>query len=531
MVIFGLLIFIFSFHETLTVNCNVTRPCGVGLQVYTNTSSRCRCRPRDNNADMFYHCHENGTIHIQSGRWAYTKNGTIHTIPCPFGYCYCEGKTKYGYCVLLDLKRQCEKNRTGDLCSECEDGLSVLFGSEGCAVCHNSNLWLLLAFIIAMSAAVCMLLYFNFDAFSGYLNAFIYSYQMMVLLIPANIELNRISSSVIYIFSLQGTGNAGGVCLFHGMNNLQKLGVSYLIPGYMFLFTVFMGNFGYEIAVMSIKKLYRYICKKWHHDDLTLSGTDRVSQASPSRKSFGNAFSFVLVVSYSYCTHITLDIMNYTKFNNTYVVHKAAFAEYFGEEHVWYFVLAFLVLLFVVFLFPAVLLFKKTLDRKFPTLHRSEPIFNSLTLCFRENCQGFAAFYFICRLVLLIVNVFCKDQVGRMVFLSMFSMIFLAIFVIVQPYETESYNMWDIIQLGNLCIISNLSLIVQLQFIVKEKIRTRCLVFLNMSVFLPLVIAVFRLASYVYKKKRRNSTNDNDDQSEHDGLYILTDLMAGAVNL
>ena len=100
---------------------------------------------------------------------------------------------------------------------------------------------MLLLLIVGLSIFVVAVLYFKIDAFSGYLNAFFYSYQMILLLIPESIRLDPFISFVIGITGFSGTGGRFGICIFNGMDNLDKLTMNYVAPGWMVVFTWFVG--------------------------------------------------------------------------------------------------------------------------------------------------------------------------------------------------------------------------------------------------------------------------------------------------
>ena len=57
---------------------------------------------------------------------------------CPFDYCL----PYSSHHKLSDPDSQCQFNRTGVLCGQCKQGLSIVFGSPQCK--HCSNIYLLL---------------------------------------------------------------------------------------------------------------------------------------------------------------------------------------------------------------------------------------------------------------------------------------------------------------------------------------------------------------------------------------------------
>ena len=70
----------------------------------------------------------------------------IHFLPCPDLYC-CEGKPSPHNPWPCDSISPCARNRTGVLCSQCQPGMTEVFGSPACIPdreCSNSHVsWLL----------------------------------------------------------------------------------------------------------------------------------------------------------------------------------------------------------------------------------------------------------------------------------------------------------------------------------------------------------------------------------------------------
>ena len=95
--------------------------------------------------------------------------------------------------------------------------------------------------VLVLSIFVMAILYFKIDAFSGYLNSYFYSYQMVLLLIPESVNMDVFISFIIGTTGFSGTGGKFGVCILDGMDNLDKIAVNYIAPTWMVIFTVFLG--------------------------------------------------------------------------------------------------------------------------------------------------------------------------------------------------------------------------------------------------------------------------------------------------
>ena len=368
--------------ETKVYNASF-KICKPGYEPDKN-NTKCICMSEESSSVI--RCYNNGTVYILKGKWGYINkiNGNkLDTIDCPEHYCRCHDEHE-GYLCKFDEHSQCANSRVGILCSQCPQGKSVTFGDESCKKC--SNLWLLISIpvILVLSIFSGIIFRLNIDVFSGYLNAYLYCYQMIPLLIPESITLDQFIKFVIGVTSLGGTGGNFGVCLYNGMNNLDKLFINYVIPTYVVLCTL---AFGLWIPQKLWEKLF--CCCRSSPD-----GNELYAQAQARNHSFGRALSFVLVLCYSSFTSVTLKLLHPIQYNDIFVVYDAGFQEFLSGNHLIYFIIAMLVLIVVVIGFPILLLFTHYFSKHFYTVQRAEPIFNALKNNFEDTmiCRYFAAF-------------------------------------------------------------------------------------------------------------------------------------------
>ena len=73
----------------------------------------------------------------------------------------------------MNVDKQCAFNRTGIMCGECAEGLSLVFGSSKCVQCCNNYLTLLIAFAFAGIALVVFILLFNLTVAIGTIHGLI----------------------------------------------------------------------------------------------------------------------------------------------------------------------------------------------------------------------------------------------------------------------------------------------------------------------------------------------------------------------
>ena len=112
------------FKNTYHLPCT----CPIGFNSITSDiECKCNCDPLLQQRHQITNCsEENGTIKLESNIWirvANTTNGTGYVVSnCPFDYCV----EKPVDINLSNPDEQCDHNRSGVLCGECEPGLSLL---------------------------------------------------------------------------------------------------------------------------------------------------------------------------------------------------------------------------------------------------------------------------------------------------------------------------------------------------------------------------------------------------------------------
>ena len=154
------------------------KPCNPGFR---QSGSTCICNS-DIDDGITYCSKEGLRVYIRKGYWAGQVDGEFVTFPCPDNYCQCrnESHVNTGECLYIEGK-MCANTRDGNsiLCGECESGYSALLGSEMCSPsCSNLYLLLLIPYGIILLVLVMGIMAINLDVFTGYLNAWLFSYQV-----------------------------------------------------------------------------------------------------------------------------------------------------------------------------------------------------------------------------------------------------------------------------------------------------------------------------------------------------------------
>ena len=177
---------------------------------------------------------ERGTILINSNVWIKHINSTnatdyiIHD--CPFDYCV----TKPINVSLIDQDEQCAFNRSGTLCGECEQGLSLVFASSQCQQCSNYYLFLLLPFALAGVALVAFILVLNMTVAKGTIHGLIF--YANILAANQSIFLPFDFPNFLTVFISWLNLDLGiETCFYNRMDSYGKLMLQLVFPAYVFV--------------------------------------------------------------------------------------------------------------------------------------------------------------------------------------------------------------------------------------------------------------------------------------------------------
>ena len=171
-------------YNIRSINVNLTiLPCPLGL-VVDFTSGDCVC---NNDITHISICDVSWMpypIQRSGNNWIYHRfdyyNCTIAHIGCPFDYCL-KSHVKF---TLNDSDLQCNYNRSGILCGQCIQGLSLMIGSNRCANCTDMKLVSVSIIILAAVAGVVLvvlLMILNLTVSVGSVNGLLFYANLVKL--------------------------------------------------------------------------------------------------------------------------------------------------------------------------------------------------------------------------------------------------------------------------------------------------------------------------------------------------------------
>ena len=209
--------------------------CPVGFErVPPNINCSCNCDKRL--TQYISNCSiENGTIQVNKNVWIKYINSTNSTSKyithdCPFDYCV----EKPATLSLTYQDDQCAFNRTGTLCGECDEGLSLVFASSECQQCSNYYLFLLLPFAVAGIALVAFILILNMTVATGTIHGLIF--YANILAANRSIFLPFDTPNFLTVFISWLNLDLGiQTCFYNRMDSYGKIMLQLVFPAYVFL--------------------------------------------------------------------------------------------------------------------------------------------------------------------------------------------------------------------------------------------------------------------------------------------------------
>ena len=417
------------------------KDCYAGFR-FSKGTCKCLDPVKDEHARGVSHCGPDGkTLYMKQGYWAGKVNGTFFTFLCPDGYCKSCHPSADDYLYHADDMCEQHRNQSSILCGQCEADYSVTIGSEKCQKgCTNWYLWVLIPFAVGVLLIVMGIMLIDLDLFTGYVNAWVYSYQVMRYLAPDRFTFNTVSAFVIALTNCQIKVGSESFCLVKDLDDADKLMVMYLVPVYVIVIVVVLAKmvsaFPNWCFSTRVKAPFRGICT-------------------------------ILVLCYTDITYISIRLLRFAEFESKVVLYVNGDIDYFSRKHFGYGIVAILFVVFVSLLFPLFLLFRPLLTRGLRpvlNLNRWNPFFDALQSCFKDQYRWCAAFYFICRLGLLVIYEFVPAGVVRRLLLEVVCILILLTFAVLRPYKEacdveEDEESYDWMNKSDVALLTNLSFI------------------------------------------------------------------------
>ena len=399
-------------------------PCPVG---FTLQHGICDCDPiLLNYIDKCYIDHS--AIRRPAKTWitAHTQaNSTEYLISdCPMDYCL-----SYSSNInLLYPDLQCQFNRSGILCSQCQHHLSMVFGSSRCMKCTNLHILITIIVIVAGIVLVTLLYILNFTVTAGTINGIIF-YANIVSINDSVFFVNDSVFKPLRMFiSFTNLDLGIETCFYNGMDNYQNTWLQLFFPFYLIIIA---------ISIIMASRYSTRILRLTYTRSLPVLATLFLL-------SYTGVLRTVLTVLFSYST-----ITHIPNGHQQIVWSIDASVPLFGLKFTILFITC-LVLFLVLIPFNITLLFTRFLLR-FKLINHFKPILDAFQGSYKNKHYYWVAVHITLRSILFALYGFQTKL--RLLLTTMILVVFIAYHSHTYPYKNKLVNVQELLLLINLTIM------------------------------------------------------------------------------
>ena len=390
--------------------CDCDRVLGKLLTITCNINDRTILRP--------------GNSWISATNNNYSHSYTVCQI-CPFDYCLPHSSHLH----LSYPNSQCQFNRSGLLCGQCQQGLSTVFGSSQCEHCSNVYLLLVLLFALLGILLVFVLFAINITITDGTINAFIFYVNIVSINGTILFPLHQFS----YVFiSIANLDLGMKMCFYDGMDDYVKMWLQLAFPLYLIMIA----------ASLIIASRY----------------STRIQRLTARRALPVLATLFLL--SYTKMLRTTCNVlflysrMVYLPSNNTELVWSVdANVAVFKVKFMILFI-ACLVLFSIMIPFNVILIFTRFLFR-FRLISKFKPLIDAYQGAYKDNCYYWIGLQLVMRAIFLGLSSLDRN-INLKVGIILISIV-AGVHGLARPFKSRFKNYQEFIWLMNLQVLQVLS--------------------------------------------------------------------------
>ena len=394
-------------------------PCHLGFQ-HNNESRSCECYDRGS----IVLCTGSSST-IKRGYWLGTVEEKLTMSICPINYCNftcCE--TTNGYHLLSPgRENQCTSHRSGIACGSCEEGYTLSYAAECVSVNRCTARWTVLVVTLTMLywivivIGVFAMMYYKLPI--GYLYAITYYYSMVDVLLGQYLYIYSSLHTTINILSSMfklAPEVLGELCLARGLSGIDTQFIQYVHPlaiSIILMIISLLARCSQRLSLFIARGIIHVIC-------------------------------FLFLLSYTSMVSTSLLLLRSLQFYDVDKIYTflSPDIEYFHGRHLAYFIVALMFVITIIIGLPLILLLEPFLNCKI-NFTRIKPLLDQFQGCYKNRCRWFAAYYMICRLVLIATVVYSSDYFVTQYILTATNVIVSLVHIIVRPYSNNILNVFD----------------------------------------------------------------------------------------
>ena len=370
---------------------------------------------------------DQSAIRRPANTWLTADNQTQNTkylmSDCPMDYCL----PYSSYVNLLYPHLQCQFNRTGVLCSQCQQPLSMVLGSSRCMECTNTHILITIIVIVAGIVLVVLLYLLNLTVTKGTVNGIILYANIISINDSYFLINNNVFKPLQLFISFTNLDLGIETCFYHGMDSYAKMWLQLFFPFYL------------VVIASSIIIASHYSSRILR---LTFSRSLPVL-ATLFLLSYTSVLRTVSTVLFSYST-----ITRLPSGHHQMVWSIDASVPLFGIKFTILFI-ACLVLFLILIPFNIILLFTRYLS-KFRMINRFKPLLDAFQGSYKDKYYYWVAINIILRS--LFFSLYGLKSKLRLLLAAMILVVFATCHNYIQPNKIKVVNIHELLLLINLTI-------------------------------------------------------------------------------
>ncbi|XP_065898558.1 uncharacterized protein [Dysidea avara] len=343
---------------------------------------------------------------------------------CPMDYCLPHSSALN----LSNPDLQCQFNRSGILCSQCQHGLSMVFGSSRCMKCTNVHILITLIVIVAGIVLVVLLYLLNLTVTNGTINGIIFYANIVSINDSVFLVNDNVFKPLKVFISFINLDLGIETCYYNGMDSYAKMWLQLFFPLYLILIATFI----------IITSRYSYRIQR-----LTYTRSLPVL-ATLFLLSYTGILRAVSTVLFSYST-----ITELPSGHQQLVWSIDATVPLFGIKFTILFITC-LGFFFLLVPFNLVLMFTRYLSY-FKMINQFKPLLDAFQGSHKDSYYYWIAVHIVIRNIFLVF--YAVSTSIRLAILAMFLVLFCAINGYIQPYKNKLVNVQELFLLVKLTIL------------------------------------------------------------------------------
>ena len=345
---------------------------------------------------------------------------------CPMDYCLQHSSD-------LNLQypdTQCQFNRTGILCSQCQHSLSMVFGSSRCIPCTNIHALISIAILFAGMSLVVTLYLLNLTVTNGTIIGVIFYANIISINDSIFLANDNIFAPLRVFISFVNLDLGIETCFYNGMDGYTKMFLRLFFPLYVITIAT---------SIIAISHYSSWVLRWTYTKSFPVLATLLLLSYSDALRTV-----FTVLFSYSVITEMPSG-------EQSFLWSFDASVKVFGLKFTILFITCLLMLLLLIS-FNILLLFAPQMS-KFSLMKHFKPLLDAFQGSFKQKYYYWIGMSVIFRGVFLVLQTVPINCKMKMIMSTACVITFSLLFATLRPYKNKFVNIQELLLLLNLSIM------------------------------------------------------------------------------